>query len=48
VEKTGAVVDKTFSNLILVDKNRALGGDVDVATLVFEVEAADGVTGPWS
>jgi len=48
VEKTGAVVAKTFANLILVDKSRALGGDVDVATLVFEVEVEDGVTGPWS
>jgi len=48
VEKTGAVVSKTFANLVLTDKNLAFGGDVEVAVLVFEVEDETGTAGPFS
>ena len=48
VEKTGTPVSKTFSNLIVVDKSGAFGGDVETAQIVLEVEDSGGVTGPWS
>lgn len=48
VEKTGAEISKTWSNLIVVDRQGSFGGNVETGTVVLEVEAEDGLTGPWS
>ena len=48
VESTGGTVSRTYANLIVVDRNVVLGGDVEAVRITFEVETADGVAGPWS
>jgi len=48
IESTGSTTNKTYSNLIVVDKQGVFGGDVEAARITFEVEASDGATGPWS